>query len=81
MTIEKLRDMLHARPFKPFTIHIAEGTVIPVRHPEFVLLTQGGRTAYVHTGRGDEVKIVDLLLVTHLTTNGAASRRRKTRRK
>jgi len=81
MTTEKLRDLLHAQPFKPFTIHLAEGTVIPVRHPEFVLVTQGGRTAYVHTGRGEEVKIIDLLLVTHLTTNGADSKRTRTGRR
>jgi hypothetical protein len=81
MTTEKLRDMLHARPFKPFSIHLAEGTVIPVKHPEFVLITAGGRTAHVHTGRGEEVKIIDLLLVTHITTNGAGSKRSRTGRR
>jgi hypothetical protein len=80
MTTNELRQMLHARTFRPFTVHVAEGTVIPVRHPEFVLLTQGGRTAYIHSGRGEEVRIVDLLLVTHLTANGASSGRRRGRR-
>ena len=81
MTTEKLREMLYARPFKPFSIHIAEGTVIPVKHPEFVLITSGGRTAHVHTGRGEEVKIIDLLLVTHITTNGSHSKRTRTGRR
>ena len=81
MNKEKLRDLVFARPFKPFNIHLAEGTIIPVRHPEFVLLTQAGRTAYVHTGRGDEVKIVDVLLITHLSKNGAAPKRRRTGRR
>ena len=81
MTTEKLRGMLYARPFKPFSIHLAEGTVIPVKHPEFVLITSGGRTAHVHTGRGEEVKIIDLLLFTHLTTNGEGTKRARTGRR
>jgi hypothetical protein len=81
MTTEKLRGMLYARPFKPFSIHLAEGTVIPVKHPEFVLITSGGRTAHVHTVRGEEVKMIDLLLVTRITTYGAGSKRSRTGRR
>jgi hypothetical protein len=34
-----------------------------VPHPEFILLTQGGRTAVVNT-EGEKVRILDLALAT-----------------
>jgi hypothetical protein len=76
MTIEQLKALHQARPFRPFTIHLADGTSIPVKHPEFLWSTPGGRTIFV--SQGDEnVTIIDLLLVTKLVTgNGKGKSRR-----
>jgi hypothetical protein len=71
--VEKLREFHEKRPFQAFDIHTADGETVRVRHPEFLLRTAAGRTIYVHTGRGEEVQTIDLLLVTKLTygtTNG-----------
>ena len=77
MTVEQLKTIHEAKPFRPFTIHLADGASVDVPHPELLWRTQGGRTIFVNTG-GEEVQIIDLLLVTKLTLhNGAAGGRRK----
>jgi hypothetical protein len=65
MTTAQLRTMLQAAPFRPFDIYMADGRSLPVRHPEMVAVTSGGRTLGVATG-DDVIEIVDLLLVTSL---------------
>jgi hypothetical protein len=78
MTIEQLTSLHQAKPFRPFTIHMADGTSVDVSHPELLWRTQGGRTVFVNT-EGEHVTIVDLLLVTKLTyqnENGARRRRK-----
>jgi hypothetical protein len=74
MTIQKLKEFYEKRPFKPFTIHMADGESMTVKHPEFLMLTAAGRTIYVHTGRDEEVQVIDLLLVTKLSTGAANGR-------
>lgn len=79
MTVEQIRNLHKATPFKPFTIHVADGAAYEVRHPENLLQSQGGRTLILNT-KGEEMVILDLLLVTRITmSNGShTSRRRRT---
>jgi hypothetical protein len=77
MTIEQLRTLHQAKPFKPFTIHIADGASYDINHPENLLQSQGGRTLAVST-EGDVIVIIDLLLVTRISTsNGSPTSRRR----
>ncbi len=77
MPIEQLDAVHRAQPFRPFTLHLADGTKHRVVSPEFLLRTQGGRTVVVNTG-GDRLAIIDLLLVTEITVgNGTHGRRRR----
>jgi hypothetical protein len=63
MTTERIRALIRARPFQPFTVHLADGRSFHVPHPEFVSMTPSGRVVIVT--HGDEVvDFVDLLLVT-----------------
>lgn len=39
MDIAGVRDALHAQPFSPFTIRLADGRSLHVPHPDFVALT------------------------------------------
>ena len=39
MDIAGVRDALHAQPFSPFTIRLADGRSLYVPHPDFVALT------------------------------------------
>jgi hypothetical protein len=65
MTIDRIRAQVHLNPFRPFTLHMADGREIYVPHPDFVALGPLGRTVIVY--RPDESHhIVDLPLVTDL---------------
>ena len=66
MTINSLKEMVHAVPFKPFAIRIADGRSVPVPHPDFVAITSGGRTLLIGDASEDHFSIIDLLLVTQL---------------
>jgi hypothetical protein len=65
MTIEQLRNLYNAQPFRPFVIHLADGRAIPVNHREFIMSVPSGRTLIV-AQPDDTVDIIDLLLVTDL---------------
>jgi hypothetical protein len=76
MTTAQLDTIAKAQPFKPFTLHLADGTQHHVSHPELIWRTQGGRTVFVNLG-GESVAIIDLLLVTKITTGNGARRRKR----
>ena len=73
MKIDEIRKLLHAQPFRPFVIHVADGGRLAVRHEDFVALSPTGREAVVYQPNGSH-QIVDVMLVTRLeigAKNGA----------
>jgi hypothetical protein len=79
MTIEQLRKLYEAKPFRPFIIHLADGRQIAVQHSEFMATSPSGRTITVYQ-TDDTANIIDLLLVTDLeikpAANGSGKRRK-----
>ena len=76
--INEVRKLLHAQPFRPFLIHVADGGRIPVKHEDFVALAPTGRELIVYLPDGD-YQVLDLLLVTRLEVsakNGARKPRK-----
>jgi hypothetical protein len=71
--------MHQAQPFRPFTIHLADGRAIHVPHAEFLSHSPSGRTIIVY-GAGDTFSIIDLLLVTELEIDGERPKRKGQRR-
>ena len=79
MTTDQVKELYKAKPFRAFALHLADGDTIPVKSPEFMWMTPGGRTIFVSQG-GDSAAIIDLLLVTKITVgNGSASSKRRRR--
>jgi hypothetical protein len=76
MTIEQMRRLYQARPFRPFVVHLADGHEIPVVSPEFISFSPSGRTVIIHHGK-DAFDIVDLLLVTSLKVQDKEDTRRR----
>ncbi|MEW6253702.1 MAG: hypothetical protein AB1716_23905 [Planctomycetota bacterium] len=76
MTLEQLRKTLRTQPFRPFTIHMGDGRVLKVPHPDFVWThPEGQRTVVVGTGTPDDFEIIDLMLVTSIeVVNGRPQR-------
>jgi len=69
VTIEQLRNVHQARPFRPFTIHMADGRALHVPHDEFLSHSASGRTVIVHQA-DEKFSIVDLLLVNEVEVDG-----------
>ena len=65
MTIEQFKSALQASPFRPFTIHMADGRVFLVKHRDFVSRSPSGRTIVVHND-DDTFSVLDLLLMSEL---------------
>lgn len=80
MTIERFREVLAAKPFRPFTICLADGTSIPVISQEFVAASPSGRTVVVFQP-DDRMSILDLLLVTKLVVDPKTNGERRPNRK
>ncbi len=76
MTIQEIKKAHTMRPFQPFDLHLADGRVVSVAHPEFLAQSPTGRCVYV--GLEDGLEVVDLLLVTGLKIrNGRSTPSRK----
>ena len=74
MTVDQLRQVLRADPFKPFSLCVADGRQIRVEHPEFLALFPTGRGVIV-TQPDDSYDVLDLLLVTGVHVEDGGSRR------
>ena len=76
MTIQEIRKLYDARPFRPFDIHTADGRKIRVAHPEFMATAPAARTVVVYQTDGS-FDIIDLLLVAGLRVqaNGTAGKK------
>ena len=72
MTVEQLKNVVNAQPFRPFNIRMADGRVFSVKHRDFISRSPTGRTVIVY-GDDDSFSIIDLLLMTELEiTQGSA---------
>ena len=80
MKADEIRKLLHAQPFRPFVIHVADGGRLVVKHEDFVALSPSGRTMLVYRhNKADDYQVVDVLMVTRLETaarNGATKTRK-----
>jgi hypothetical protein len=72
MTMEQLRNLHHATPFEPFTIHMADGRTYHVPHRDFLSYSPSGRTIVVHQ-LDDSFGVIDRLLVTDLFVQRTAA--------
>jgi hypothetical protein len=74
VTIEKIRELCHAEPFRPFVLHFPDGRRIGVQHPDFVALSPTGRMVSVFQTDGSE-SLIDLMLVSDITIKEGRTRR------
>jgi hypothetical protein len=72
-TIEQVRNVMHAVPFQPFTVHLVDGRRYLVKHPDFIAIptTPRGRDLTVHDDDGPH--LIDLNLVVELHAEPAAA--------
>jgi hypothetical protein len=63
MTFESLRQVIRAQPFHAFTLRLADGRSMHVRHPEFVGFVGDRRTLMVSFPGKPEFELIDLVLI------------------
>jgi hypothetical protein len=63
MHADELRQLLHASPFRPFTIYWAREKSFAVPHQDFAWLTPRGRTLVVAMGDKEAVDLLDVALI------------------
>ena len=67
MLVSDFDELWQAKPFRPFTVHTADGRSILVRSPEFAWHAPANRIVWIAEGSGEaRVRMVDLQLVTSL---------------
>ena len=71
-----LQEFHDARPFRPFVIHLTDGTGLVVEHPEFLARSPTGRTAILY-GKGDSFEMIDLLHIMSISVGNGKNRRRR----
>jgi hypothetical protein len=75
VTLQTFRDLLAARPFKPFRLVMSSGQTYEVRHPEMAWLTRTSILVGIDDaddGVPAEFKICSLLHVTAVEPFGTA---------
>ena len=65
MSVDEVRRLYQANPFRPFVLHLADGREIPVVHRDFIMASPNGRTVIVYQP-DSSFNIIDLRLVTAL---------------
>ena len=65
MRAENLDELIHAEPFRPFTVCLANGARVEIPHPEWIIHPPGTRTAVVMSP-DESVRIIDVGLVVEL---------------
>ena len=63
MDVAGVREALHRQPFEPFSIALADGRKLPVKHPDFVAV---GNRRIVFIGEDDSTAIIEPLLIVSL---------------
>lgn len=63
MTGDQIQELLHATPFVPFKIVVAEQKVIEIPHPDFASLTRSKRIMAVNNERGTAFQLIDVMLI------------------
>jgi hypothetical protein len=67
MTAGPVPELLRAMPFVRFELHLANGKVVRVNHPDFASLQPSGRILIVWRESDEGFDIIDLLLVNNVT--------------
>ena len=74
MTADQLKQLLRASPFMPFKVFVAaEEKGYEVPHPDFALLTHGGRVLVVALTDAEAVHLISVPLISRVETHAAAA--------
>jgi hypothetical protein len=70
MAPDRIRNLLRAVPFQPFTVELGSGKRVPVKHPDYASLSPAGRTLVVQNDE-ENMEIIDVFLITNASLERA----------
>ena len=70
MPPDRIRELIHTVPFQPFVVELGSGKCVPVKNPDYVLLSPGGRTLIVHNDE-QRMEMIDAFLITSVSVEKA----------
>ena len=66
MQLDRVREALHQRPFRPFLLKMVDGTSYTIRHPDFVALPPPSKKREIVFFGDAGVHLIDLGLIQEL---------------
>ena len=72
MNAAELKQLLHASPFRPFTVYLASEKAFAVPHVDFAALSPTGRTLIVFRKEDGVFDILDVPLIARLEVQETA---------
>lgn len=80
MNVKSIREFCEAKPFRPFSVHLADGRAIPVEHPELVFFPPSNQEVLIYQ-QDNSFDFVDVFQITSLKQKrGSAGRSKKEER-
>ncbi len=74
MAPDRIKQVIQATPFRPFTVETGSGKRLHGKHPDYVSLSPAGRTLIVYDDK-DGMEIVDVFLIASIEVAGAKTRK------
>lgn len=71
MHVVELRKAVHRQPFRPLSVRLADGTLLAIRHPDFVGISK--QVVFIAQPSGDW-ELVDPSLIVSIRPNGRGTR-------
>ena len=71
-TLNQVRQAMHAQPFRPFALQLANGKNYEVKHPDFLALPPTPRGRELVFWVDDEMHLIDLALVLEVVMSAGA---------
>jgi hypothetical protein len=75
MTVQEFRSVFEAVPFRPFSVFLADGREVAIRHEDYASLSPTGRTLIVYQD-DDSFQVLDLMLATGVEVNGKRAKKK-----
>ena len=66
MLLDEIRSLIQARPFRPFTVHVSDGSEVLVHHHDYAWVLPSGFQLFVETKEG-RVRIINVSQITQLS--------------
>lgn len=75
MHADTVKEALHMAPFQPFVVRTVSGATYLIDHPDFAMLSRGGRTLHISIlgGEGERYRLVDTALIERLEPAGTTT--------